>query len=91
MFWAAFGFGKRTELVHMKGDPNSPRGGVTNHVYLETLKTYFLPMLDDDSIFMHDNAPIHRAHIIEDWFFEEVIDVATWPPYSPDLNPQENL
>jgi hypothetical protein len=26
MFWAGFGYGKRTELVAMRGDPAAPRG-----------------------------------------------------------------
>ena len=40
---------------------------------------------------MHDNAPIHTAHIIRDWLQENRINVMDWPPYSPDLNPIENL
>lgn len=43
------------------------------------------------AIFMQDNAPIHNAHIIRGWFRERGIEVMNWPPYSPDLNPIENL
>ena len=39
---------------------------------------------------MNDNAPIHTASIIENWFDENGIPLVDWPPYSPDLNPIEN-
>lgn len=91
MFWACFGFGCRTDLVVMEGDQNARRGGVTALVYREVLTEYLPTILEYDSIFMQDNAPIHKAHIIRDWFIENGIDVMDWPPYSPDLNPIENL
>ena len=40
---------------------------------------------------MQDNAPIHRAHSVQDWFLEMGIPVADWPPFSPDLNPIEHI
>jgi len=91
MFWAAFGHGIRTQLVPMEGDPLAPKGGVTARVYQTVLDRYLLPILGFGSIFMQDNAPIHTAHIIRDWFLTRGIDVMEWPPYSPDLNPIENL
>jgi len=42
-------------------------------------------------VFMQDNAPIHRARKSKLWFQENGIEVMEWPPYSPDLNPIENL
>ena len=75
----------------MQGDPNVPCGGVTKHVCLETLKTHLLTIMNNWSIIMHDNAPIHKTNMIQEWFYEKVIDVVTWPPYSPNLNPLENL
>ncbi len=91
MFWAAFGYGVRTQLVPIDGDPEAPRGGVTARVYREVLDRHLPPILDFGSIFMHDNAPIHKAHIIRDWLWEMGIKVMNWPPYSPDLNLIENL
>jgi hypothetical protein len=91
MFWAAFGYGIRTTLVPMEGDPNSRRGGVTAMVYREILEQHLPPILGIGSIFMQDNAPIHTAHIIREWFTSQGIDIMDWPPYSPDLNPTENL
>ena len=40
---------------------------------------------------MHDNAPVHCAEIIKQILDELQIQVMVWPPYSPDLNPIENL
>jgi hypothetical protein len=66
MFWACFGFGCRTDLVVMEGDQNIKRGGVTVKVYLEVLEEYLPMILEHDSIFMQDNALIHKAHKVRD-------------------------
>jgi transposase len=77
--------------VPIDGDPLSPRGGVIARVYQEVLDRYLPPILDFSSIFMHDNAPIHTAYIIRDWFLLRGINIMDWPPYNPDLNLIENL
>ena len=52
----------------------------------------FLPeFIRPGDIFMHDNAPVHTACIIKQILEELHIQVMLWPPYSPDLNPIENL
>lgn len=91
MFWAAFGLRIKTDLVIMKGDDNSRRGGVTARVYKQVLEQHLPHILGFGAIFMHDNAPIHRAHIIRDWLHSKGIYVMVWPPYSPNLNLIENL
>src|SRR5436305_5778189 len=40
---------------------------------------------------MQDGASIHWAGIIVKWINEMEIEIMDWPPYSPDLNPIENL
>ena len=42
-------------------------------------------------VFMHDNAPVHTAAIIQTILAELGVEVMIWPPYSPDLNPVKNL
>lgn len=91
MFWAAFGFGIKTNLVIIMGDDASARKGVMARVYKAVLEEHLPDILGFGAIFMHDNAPIHRAHIIRDWLYFHKIEVMEWPPYSPDLNPIKNL
>lgn len=42
-------------------------------------------------LFMQDNASIHTSRLARQWFQENGIDVLEWPPYSPNLNPNEHL
>jgi hypothetical protein len=75
----------------MEGDQNAKRGGVTAKVYLEVLAEHLPTILEYNSIFIQDNALIHKANKITEWFQEIGIDMIAWPPYSPDLNLIENL
>jgi len=38
-----------------------------------------------------DNDPKHTSHTAIDWFNEKRIRLVSWPSYSPDLNPMENV
>ena len=40
---------------------------------------------------MHDNARVHTAGVVTALLAELDVRVMIWPPYSPDLNPIENL
>ncbi len=42
-------------------------------------------------IFQQDNAPCHKAKITMDFLKKSDIEVLYWPPYSPDINPIENI
>ncbi|KAH0557569.1 hypothetical protein KQX54_008410 [Cotesia glomerata] len=42
--------------------------------------------------FMHDNSPVHTAAIVKEWFNQHPdVHLLPHPPYSPDLNPIENI
>ena len=48
---------------------------------------------DDDGYFMDDNAPIHRARSIQNWFAEHqcYFQHLSWPSHSSDRNPIKNV
>lgn len=48
-------------------------------------------LMRDADIFIHDNASVHRAKIIQNLLQELGFEIMNWPLYSPDLNPIENL
>ncbi len=79
----------------MLGDPESPRGGITSRRILECLQDQLPTIAEPDLIFAQDNASTHTARIVQRWLREWAIEngltIVDWPPYSPDLNPIENL
>lgn len=95
MFWAGFACGMRTNLVALPGDPNSKRGGVTSRQILACLQENLPTIAEPGYFFIQDNAPTHTARIVKkwlrEWSGEHGINLVDWPPYSPDLNPIENL
>jgi transposase len=94
MFWGCFnGDTRRTGLIPMHGDPDSPRGGVNSVVIRSTYSTYLPTIISNrsDAIFMHDNASTHTAYIVRNLLRDIGVEVMQWPPHSPDLNPIENL
>jgi DDE superfamily endonuclease/Transposase len=90
MVWAAFwGSGNRTPLYIMDRDFESKKNGFSANSYIEVLDAH-AQYMNDDLVFMQDNASIHTAHKVKDWFREQRVRTTDWPPYSPDLNPIEN-
>ncbi|EPS35363.1 hypothetical protein H072_11274 [Dactylellina haptotyla CBS 200.50] len=66
----------------------------TNEMLAEYLPEFYEQLIEElgtAPIFMHDNAPVHKAYVATDWFKEHGIIVMDWPPYSPDLNPIEHV
>jgi hypothetical protein len=90
MVWAAFWAGGRTDLHIMERDFESKKHGYSAWSYLEVLEAQLLEHYTDDLIFMQDNASIHTAGDVKEWFENHDIRTTDWPPYSPDLNPIEN-
>ncbi|KAK3539724.1 hypothetical protein QTP70_012747 [Hemibagrus guttatus] len=62
---------------------------VTDHVHL------FMEAVFPDGcgLFQQDNAPCHKAKMLQEWFDEHnnQFEVLTWAPNSPDLNPIQHL
>lgn len=58
----------------------------------QTLKPSALRMFPSGAWqYLHDNAGYHIGHVSSAWFHNNGIDLIKLPPYSPDLNPIENL
>ena len=89
MVWAGISVEGRTDL-HVFA-----RGGITAQRYRdEVILPIVLPYagaVGPDFVFMDDNAPIHRARLVEQCLLEQGIDRLDWPARSPDLNPIEHL
>lgn len=70
-------------------------GTINSRMYLEivkdTVEAEARRLIGPDFIFQQDNAPIHTAKIVKQYFRENDFTVLNWPPQSPDLSPIENL
>lgn len=85
MVWAAFAGTSKSALKFLNGKVDSSK-------YVATLRTHLLPFMDTcTQVFQQDNAPCHSSRLTKAWLQDNQVDVMTWPPYSPDLNPIENL
>jgi hypothetical protein len=92
MIWGMIGASiNRSEVVIMDRDPESRRNGVSALSYLWTLEEHLMPLYNGQ-VFQQDNAPIHTAQMVKQWFEEHgILWCQSWPSYSPDLNPIEHV
>lgn len=89
MFWGCFsnyGLGK---LLVIQGTMNGIK-------YKTTIEQALVPQIEEwfpegQVIFQHDNAPCHKCALVRQYLETCNFEVMVWPPYSPDLNPIENL
>ena len=66
-------------------------GGTTVERFKRYLETDLLPHLNGNSVLIMDNMKSHHAKAIKQLLEEAKIRYIFLPPYSPDLNPIENL
>jgi transposase len=71
---------------------------ISAKTYLKILENNLVPFhsamrgtIGKNMVFQHDNAPIHTAHKVTQWFQKKNIIIMDWPACSPDLNPIENV
>jgi transposase len=90
MIWAAIWGMGHSEITFLERDFESKKQGYSAKSYLEVLEANLFSIWEPGLEFMQDNAPIHSAHLIQQWFKDHGIPLMVWPPYSPDLNPIEH-
>lgn len=90
-FGGGFKFDQQSPLVPLTSDGPSAGGGITATVIKQLYMEQLPGLLSNRDIFMQDNAPVHTAHIIRNLLRELGLEIMEWPPYSPDLNPIENI
>ncbi|KAJ1310446.1 hypothetical protein OPQ81_007179 [Rhizoctonia solani] len=90
MYWGCMGYDGTGFGCRLDGNMNQ-------ELYLAILEEemqWSLEHLGLDAgevIYQHDNASAHKAKACVNWLNNHGIKVMDWPPYSPDLNPIENL
>jgi transposase len=91
MFWGCFSKHGPGPLVSLKGTMDGPE-------YIKVLTENLLPdlRLAKETIpgtwrMMQDNAPCHTAKPVKAFLERKKVEFIDWPPYSPDLNPIENI
>ena len=65
--------------------------------YIKVLEDFVYPISFEkgdpsiDWLYMDDNASCHRSHITKQFKKQMGLRTIEWPPYSPDINPIENI
>jgi len=75
----------------MQRDETTKKKSYTWASYIQVLEEEVPRCWQLGQIFMQDNAPIHTAGEVKEWFENIGIPLLEWPPYLLDLNPIEYL
>ena len=88
MVWAGIGYRGKTEIKFIQGCMNS--AGYLNLIKNQ-IQTYARRIARKKYLFQQDNAAVHTARIVKDYFQAENIKVLNWPTRSADLNIIKNV
>jgi len=66
-------------------------GTTDSHVFNQWLEKCLVPQLEPGQVVIMDNYSIHKSKKTQDLIKEAGCEILFLPPYSPDLNPIENL
>ena len=87
MVWLGFTIDRKLQFYMWDGKVKA-----TNNLnaFENEIEPFFDEMGDETYSFYEDNAPVHNAHLTQNWLAERNIHAEKMPPYSPDLNPAEH-
>ena len=81
--------------MHDKSPIYKINGIMDQTIYKNIMKDVLLPYLEEylslNWIFMQDNDLKHKAKSVIKFFEIEKVNLFSWPPQFPDLNPLENV
>lgn len=60
-------------------------------IYVTILRNNYLPIYNDTNHMIYDNDPKHTSNKAKKFLSDNKIKCIDFPPYSPDLNPIENI
>jgi hypothetical protein len=58
---------------------------------IDSAKLYYDVAHAEAWSYLQDNDPKHKSNVVRTWLFNHGVQCLNFPPYSPDLNPIENL
>ena len=89
MIWGCICYDGVRTLTAVEGNVNSAK-------YIDILYKNLWPVVvwyfeGKEYLFMDDNAPVHRAHTVDNYKHQNEVTSMEWPAQSPDLNIVENI
>ena len=70
-------------------------GNMNGEKYIKVLQDRLMPTIEesgiDNPIFQQDSAPCHTCRSVKTFLSGKDLEILSWPGYSPDLNPIENI
>uniref|UniRef100_A0A673BPF4 Tc1-like transposase DDE domain-containing protein n=1 Tax=Sphaeramia orbicularis TaxID=375764 RepID=A0A673BPF4_9TELE len=89
MIWGAFSFSGTLELQVVQGRQTA--AGYVHMLQRASLMTEGPRLCGNSWVFQQDNAAVHNARLMKDFFRQNNITLLDHPACSPDLNPIENI
>ena len=60
-------------------------------VYVRILHQTLGDVITDEVVLQHDNYPVYKTEIVNDWFRDNQVLAIDWPSYNSDLNLMEKV